>query len=43
MPGLCLMEKNLNLKEHITHNETLCDLTAFFAQLKAPGSGSLLP
>lgn len=43
IPGLCLMEKNLNLKEYIPCNEALYDPTAFFAQLKATGSRSLLP
>lgn len=43
IPGLCLMEKNLNLKEYIPCNEALSDPMAFFAQLKATDSESLLP
>lgn len=43
IPGLCLMEKNLNLKEYIPCNEALGDPIAFFARLKATDGRSLLP
>jgi len=43
IPGLCLMEKNLNFKEYIPCKEALRDSPAFFALLKATGSSSLLP
>lgn len=43
IPGLCLMEKNLNLKKYIPCNEALCDPIAFIAQPKASAGRSLLP